>query len=485
MQPDVTMNDFGGRRAPLITAIAGSALVAAAAIYVAAHWFWPSDGATLDFSQAPPAAGLPLLIWHTTPGGLQSGDVVLALDGRRLDDWVAPRPGSPALPGGGQWVYRIERAGQGLDVLVPLQPYDFFAALGGNWTELLALGYLWVVAVVVFVLRPALPGARALFLVSSAILASSVVYFLGLQVTDLRQPWLVWLWIWSTVVLFGVAMAGLLHFSLVFPRVRPVIARRPALLGLVYVGAWLPYLAVLAAHWSTTGGAAARLSLIVRSTGAITTIYFILVLANTLIGYRMATTDAERRQLRWLVWAFYVAEVPWIVLSAGPAVLELPPVVPLYLLGSLWFAIPTAFAIAVLREQLFDIDLIIRRTLVYSILTAALALVYFASVVLLQSGFIALTGQTQSTLATVLSTLAIAYLFVPVRRRVQALIDRRFYRRKYDASRALAGFGATLRDHVDLDQLSDRLVAVVNETMEPAEVSLLIMPYHSDHQTDA
>jgi hypothetical protein len=134
--------------------------------------------------------------------------------------------------------------------------------------------------------------------------------------------------------------------------------------------------------------------------------------------------------------------------------------------------IPLAIGIAILRHRLFDIDVIIRRTLIYSVLTAVLGLAYLGSVLVLQGVFQALTGEGQSPLVVVLSTLAIAALFGPVRRRVQAAIDRRFYRRRYDAARTLAGFGASARDETNLDALTERLVGVVDETLRPASVSL-------------
>jgi hypothetical protein len=133
--------------------------------------------------------------------------------------------------------------------------------------------------------------------------------------------------------------------------------------------------------------------------------------------------------------------------------------------------IPLSIGMAILRSHLWDIDLLIRRTLVYSTLTALLALVYFVAVVALQAIFRALTGQG-SALAVVLSTLIIAALFVPVRTRLQAAIDRRFYRHKYDAARTLAEFGASMRDEVDLGQLTERLVSVVDDTMQPESVAL-------------
>jgi hypothetical protein len=137
--------------------------------------------------------------------------------------------------------------------------------------------------------------------------------------------------------------------------------------------------------------------------------------------------------------------------------------------------VPIFTYIAILKYRLYDIDLIINRTLVYGSLTATLVALYFGGIVVLQRLFVILTGE-QSTLAVVASTLAIAALFVPLRRRVQGFVDRRFYRRKYDARKTLEAFSATLRDETDLDALSDDLVGVVGETMQPAHVSMWLRP---------
>jgi hypothetical protein len=134
--------------------------------------------------------------------------------------------------------------------------------------------------------------------------------------------------------------------------------------------------------------------------------------------------------------------------------------------------IPFSIGVAILRSRLWAIDLIINRTLVYSTLTATLALIYFASVISLQLTFRFVVGRGQPATVIVISTLAIAALFTPLRRRVQTGIDRRFYRRKYDAAQTLAAFSAKLRDKVDLDHLSADLLTLVQETVQPAHVSL-------------
>ena len=139
--------------------------------------------------------------------------------------------------------------------------------------------------------------------------------------------------------------------------------------------------------------------------------------------------------------------------------------------------VPIAVGFAVLKYRLYDIDVVINRTLVYGSLTAALALTYFGGVATTQAIFHALTGQEQQPqLAIVVSTLAIAALFNPLRRRVQAFVDRRFYRSKYDAANTLAAFSAKLRHETDLEALNANLVGVVRETMQPVHVSLWLRP---------
>jgi hypothetical protein len=165
---------------------------------------------------------------------------------------------------------------------------------------------------------------------------------------------------------------------------------------------------------------------------------------------------------------------------AGPALKAVQFVAVLALLF-----VPIVTYIAILRYRLYDVDVVINRTLVYVSLTATLVALYFVAIVVLQRVFVSLTGQ-QSTLVVVASTLLIAALFTPLRRRIQSFIDRRFYRRKYDARKTLETFSAQLRNETDLEALSNDLVGVVRETMQPAHVSLWLRPYAGprDEQAD-
>jgi hypothetical protein len=178
-------------------------------------------------------------------------------------------------------------------------------------------------------------------------------------------------------------------------------------------------------------------------------------------------TGVERQQLKWFVYAVALFALVFppsvLVLGDGRLIVFLLPLV------------PAAAGIAILRYRLFDIDILINHTLVYGSLTVLLAAAYAGGVVGLQSVFRAMTGQ-ESTLAVVASTLAIAALFSPLRQRVQAFVDRRFYRRKYDAVKTLEAFGSRLRDETDLDALSGDVVEVARGTMQPAHVSLWLRP---------
>jgi hypothetical protein len=192
--------------------------------------------------------------------------------------------------------------------------------------------------------------------------------------------------------------------------------------------------------------------------------------------YRRVSGPAQRRQTRWVVFGIVTA----LGGACALALLDLifPTGVVSSLLGStalffFAFLIPLSIGIAILRYRLFDIDILINRTLVYGLLSAILASVYFGGVVASQAVFHAVTGQEQQPqFAVVVSTLAIAGLFNPLRRRLQFFIDRRFYRRKYDAARTLEAFSARLREETDLEQLSAELLSVVRATMQPEQASL-------------
>lgn len=197
--------------------------------------------------------------------------------------------------------------------------------------------------------------------------------------------------------------------------------------------------------------------------------------------YRYVSTPLQRQQTKWIVFGLISMALALLIVSLGFGDADAPPQSLMALalevgLTLVWLTIfltlPVTMTIAILRYRLWDIDLLIRRTLVYTVLTTILAVIYFSSVVGLQALFRLFTGQDQNAFVTVLSTLVIAALFSPLRRRLQDLIDRRLYRRQYDAEQVLVAFGATIREETDLARLNAELVRVVEETVQPTQVLL-------------
>lgn len=208
--------------------------------------------------------------------------------------------------------------------------------------------------------------------------------------------------------------------------------------------------------------------------------------------YWSVSTFKERQQTKWVVLGFCIGILGFVLLIAFGNIF-LPPqalqssVLTTLVAGTgtsgLLMLVPISIAIAILRSRLYDIDLIINRALVYGPLTAVLAGVYAGLVIALQHVVGLLTGETSQPVVIVLSTLVIAALFQPLRRRIQNAIDRRFYRSKYNAAHTLEAMSATLRQAVDLDELCEQVVAVVQETLQPAQVSLWLSP-SAQHATE-
>jgi hypothetical protein len=220
---------------------------------------------------------------------------------------------------------------------------------------------------------------------------------------------------------------------------------------------------------------------------AVLTTFACIAIGSQMYRYRYVSSPAERQQTKWVVFGLVSAGLGAIAFELsipGSPLGQFGPLLALALEAGLFgslLLIPLSIGVAIVHDRLWDIDIVIRRTLVYGILTASLALVYFGGVAVAQAVFHAFTGQErQPQLAVVVSTLVIAALFNPLRGRIKSLIDRRFYRSKYDARKTLEAFSATLNQETDLDALSDDLVNVVRGTMQPTHVSLWLRP-----ETDA
>jgi hypothetical protein len=306
-----------------------------------------------------------------------------------------------------------------------------------------------------------------------------------------RGQWFLW---FTALVMFFVP-AGQLNF---YTPLDQNFSRYLALLGLLWpafplflylfpngraVPGWLRWLIgpVLVVHLILQGIAALTLmtgrpnNLIAAITPYLSFILlsFPLALFGQVYRYLRVSTREERLQTKWVLGGLVGVVLGGVIIAV---LFNQVDVQADYGFSSdvttmLTLLIPITIGISILRYRLYDIDVIIRRTLVYSLLSAMLGLLYFGSVTVLQSLFTSLGG-SQSTLALVLSTLAIAALFTPLRRRLQITIDRRFYRQKYDTVRAMEGFNTVVRSEVELDVISQRLAVVAHEALQPEHISL-------------
>ena len=280
-------------------------------------------------------------------------------------------------------------------------------------------------------------------------------------------------WSWTILVVAPTSLLLFPNGRLPSPRWRPV--------------AWLAGLGIsgFVVGYALQGGPLGDFPQVVNPYGVDSPIVGVVRAAsNLVVGFSMVAAAVsvivralragrvERQQIKWLA---YGGAVMVGAIFVGGAVALWSEMIGIAVISLALLGLPVFTGIAIARYRLYDIDIFINRTLVYGSLTATLVATYFGGIVVLQRVFVVLTGQ-KSTLAVVASTLLIAALFNPLRRRIQSFIDRRFYRRKYDAAKTLETFSAKLRDETNLEALNNELVGVVRETMQPAHVSLWLRP---------
>ncbi len=399
------------------------------------------------------------------PSSLEPSDHLIAVNGSSLARDL-PRSLVDSWRAGQTMRYTVVRAGQELTLDVPLVRWrpGLWLTVQLHHPGLLAatFGLLMFVAIALFacVRRPATPAAPALLTISVLLLTSaSFLGFLPTGLPELIDPLARAIFLIVVTALYTILLPpAWVRFALVFPRPKASVRRRP------WVG-YLPYAIglVVLPGFIITNGLVGWIWIVIA---IITTIA---ILVHNAFTMRDTVSQA---QLRWalggmllglgMLLASYPIQFGWVTGSLA-ALLEIASNLSFGVMG-------VTLGIAILRYRLFDIDVIIRRTLVYSLLTLTLGLVYIGCIVVSRTLVAPLTGGSE--LAIVASTLAIAALFSPLRRRIQNVIDKRFYRRKYDAAKVLAAFGVTARDETDLDALTTEMLRVVDETVHPQFVGL-------------
>lgn len=419
------------------------------------------------------------------PSPLQNGDRLIAIEGRSTAAMVASQfawklPPPPAWPDGTVLDYVVARDGRTIALSVPVYRYSFGQLLAAGlrwrglpaWVQLAGSLFCFVVGVVVFLLRPRQRAAHALLILGVAFLfnAAPVSQWTTAYFYPFR-PNSVPLDTWTMGI-----NPSLMLIVLAFPTAKYPMRRFPrATILLLYLSAPLVIDVAYLLNLDHPAGFYATASVVYVAQ----VLLLLLLVAGSLVHSTLTLrAPVARSQLKWVGFGLASFVLPgvggWLLgfLFTG---LQNNLVYLVSVAG--WFIMPICLAIAITRYRLFEIDVIIRRTLQYTLLTVLLALVYFGVVVVLQAIFRTTSGET-SPATIVLSTLVIAALFAPLRRRVQTLIDRRFYRRKVTAEEALTRFATIARDEVDTDRLAVALLHLVEETMQPATVALWVKPAH-------
>ena len=334
---------------------------------------------------------------------------------------------------------------------------DFFAVYNLTF-EFIFVAVWFLVAAVIFWRKS---NERLAWFVSLMLLTFGATFPDPLDSLASEQP--VWWWPVNIVLFLGIVTLVICFF--IFPNGQfiPPWTRLIALFWILWNVYWL-----FSTGFLSNPGPWLLSYLVILGFGIIVQIY----------RYRSISNAVQRQQTKWAVYGFSIAILGFLLLSVGDHAfslhLKLNPLLTLVINPAYYIImlfIPVSISIAILRSHLWDIDTLINRTLVYGLLTTILALFYIGLILTLQFLLRSIINQNNDV-AIVISTLIIAAIFQPLRRRIQQIIDRRFYRRKYDAAKTLAAFSASLRNEVDLVTLSEHLLNVVQETMQPAHVSL-------------
>lgn len=450
-------------------------LLALCATFIASRWTIPSDGSYLG-------RGLPrwqadgVQLFNQPPGSreMHDGAVLVAVDGESLEDWLS-RLGRPTAAlrwqPGQQVVYALIRDGRRLDLPIMLAPAVVWAPLLQNWGTPLWSAVMMAIALFVFACRPAVPAARVMLVIGAAALADALPWSLGLQVPDLARGAGFWLFHGLTFGAYLLFWTATLHFTLIFPRPHPLLQHHPQRIRWLYGGAYLCLIAVLTAiQFSATGWLAAlRWWQPVREGFGVILLGLALLSATTSY-HRLAREPTARDQYRWMLYALLLSGGVALGAWSLPIIAAGRPSISSNLLGIVGLPIPLALAISILRYRLFDIDIIINRTLVYGALSAIVVGLYILVVGML-GAILEAHGSLYVSLA---ATGLVAVLFQPLRERLQRAVNRLMYGERDEPYTVLARLGQRLEATLAPASVLPTIVETIGQALKLPYVALVL-----------
>jgi len=448
----------------------GALLLAVAMISLYA-WL-PVDGATGDLESFHPLGFRVKWLLEAREDGLQREDIIVRAGGHTVDEWLSGAPRGPEWREGGVVSYEILRDGLPDTLSIQLAPVSFGALLA-RWAPQFIVGLaLLTLGTFVFTQRPRELSACLLMFFSVAMALQYLGDAYNIQYATLPWRWPFWFHLAYEQGVYALSVATICYFALIFPAPHPWIKRYPRLVPLLlYLSFPASILGAMALSPTWTG--ALRNGDYVGWFVAI--VQFMIAIAAGIRSARHARDPITRAQIRWIVWCGCIGVgvlVPGYVL---PLLLTGQPLLPHPVLMLVIALIPFTFAIAILRYRLFDIEVIINRTLVYGSLTALLIGLYLLLVWLLTLLIGTFSSGTNDTLVVFIATLSIALAFAPLRRRVQAVIDRTFYRTKLDYQRMLPEMSERLATSLVLEELSALLTGELPKRLQIAWAALAVL----------
>lgn len=446
--------------------------------FVIARARTPYDGARLEpGQQAWLPNGVLVSPLKETAGGPQSGDLITAVEGRRMDEWAQSliRFDLPHLtPAFGRTItYTVVRNGQTMEVQAAQTTYPFGVLLARYWGIYVVVLSLQLIMTYVLIRRPEEEAARAMF-----VFAWSLWHFptwtMGLQVSDILNDWGYWLYRAITNLLFLLTFSALLHLSLIFPKRHPILERHPRLVPIIYLAPYGLFGMFMAGakflspntwtwlgHWNSVEW-------------AVTMIYVFLFIMMTVMNYRKIEDESTRVKIRWVAFGWSVSAAGIVLLWMLPGAVLGQPLIPAGAIALLALPVPLALAVALLRHRLFDIDIVINRALVYGALTTVVVAVYAIIV-----GYVGALFHAQASdharndlIFSLIAAALVAVIFLPLREGLQRAVNRFMYGERDDPYTVLARLGQKLEAVGTVETTLPTIVETIAQALKLPHVAI-------------